>query len=281
MQESMNELRGELENMPNLAESSRVINLPIEMIDVNPYQPRKNFLDDELQSLANSIKKDGIIQPLIVSEQGPQHYVLVAGERRMRAARVCGLKTVPAIIKETSGQDLLRLALVENIQRSELDPIEEARAYAVLINEFGLTHEQCASQVGKDRTSVSNSLRLLSLPSSIQIDLIQKKMSIGHAKAILTLNTQQKMELARDLILAKGLNVRQAEQICRNMRATGTEDSDKDRDPNLDYLAENLRTHFRTKVRMLGKGNRGKIEISYFSASELERILDLVGINVT
>ena len=169
------------------------------------------------------------------------------------------------------------------IQRSDLNPIEEAEAYASLIEEFGLSQEQCAAQVGKERATVANFLRLLTLPKTLQVDVSERTLSMGHAKALLSVRDRKKMKFARDIVVERGLSVRQTEQLCKKIKDKGddavSERAGQSQDANLSYLAESLRSHLRTKVRLVGSGSRGKIEISYFSPSELERILELVGIS--
>lgn len=259
-----------------------IVDLAIHAIDANPLQPRKEFKEEELKSLAGSIKEEGIIQPIIVSRgETPHRYVLIAGERRLRAAHEAGIKSVPAIIRNVTADERLRIALIENIQRSDLNPIEEASAYLSLINDFGLTQQECAQKVGKDRATIANLLRLLFLPAIIQDDIKANRLSIGHGKSLLSLEDEGLIQRARALILKKSLNVRQTEQLCKKINKndkSSTAGTAQSENADLAYLAENLRSQLRTKVRMLGSSNRGKIEISYFSASELERILSLIGL---
>ena len=269
---------------PTKSTVAAVVQLQIAQIDTNPYQPRKVFEDEAIKSLAASIKHDGVLQPIVVARSSkPGRYTLIAGERRWRASQIVGNSVIPAIVKEASPPDLLRLALIENIQRSDLNPIEEAEAYASLIEEFGLSQEQCSAQVGKDRATVSNFLRLLTLPKSLQVDVSERTLSMGHAKALLSVRDRKKMKYARDIVVEKGLSVRQTEQLCKKIKEKIDEKTAQDAlqetvDANMAYLAETLRSHLKTKVRLVGSGSRGKIEISYFSPSELERILELVGI---
>ena len=254
-----------------------VLDIEPSKIIANPNQPRKHFEASELKSLALSIKQDGILQPLVVSIDG-DNYSLIAGERRLRAAKIAGLKTVPVIIKEGTPEELLRLALIENIQRSDLSIIEEARAYESLIKEFGLTQEACARKVGKDRSTVANALRILMLPVEVQGDLANKKLSMGHGRALLSLDNKTKILEVRDIIEKKALSVRQTEQLCKQYKDSSKSRSKENKVNNdLQYIADNLRSHLRTKVKLAGSGSRGKIEISYFSAGELERILSLIG----
>lgn len=257
--------------LPNLIETSKII--------ANPNQPRKIFDSAELRELALSIKQDGIIQPLIVSKSVDGNtYELVAGERRLRAAKLAGVEKVPVVLKEGSPEDLLRMALIENIQRSDLSIIEEAMAYDSLIKEFGLTQEACARKVGKDRSSIANAIRILSLPAPVQSKLANKKLMMGHGRALLSLGSPEKMIEVSEIVEKKELSVRQTEQLCKQYKNT-SKTSDKNsgkQNRDLMYIADNLRNHLRTKVKLNGSGSRGKIEISYFSAGELERILGLI-----
>lgn len=248
------------------------------LIDPNPHQPRKYFSENEISELAESIRVDGVVQPLVVrkSEQVGR-YILIAGERRLRASHLANLAEIPVVIRDVGQEEQLRLALIENIQRSDLNVIEEAQAYESLINEFGLTQEQCARRVGKDRATVSNTLRLLQLPSQIQTALIQGKISTGHGKVLLGLDSKSNMLKAFEVIIKKSLSVRQSEKLCKQIIDSKKPQSPPRRDADIEYLAESLREHLKTKVRLQGSGSRGKIEISYFSASELERIFSAIG----
>jgi ParB family chromosome partitioning protein len=247
-------------------------------IEPNPAQPRKLFEEKALTELATSLRQDGFLQPIVVSrlEEKPGKYMIVAGERRWRASQLAGLKQVPVIVKEGAADGLLRLALIENIQRQDLNIIEEAEAYSALIKDYGLTQEQCADRVGKDRTTVTNALRLLSLPKELQDDLLEDRLTMGHGRALLSLEDKKLILRARDSVIKKQMNVRQTEQLCKSLKRGG-DISDRPRGPknqaDLEYLADNLKSKLRTKVKILGNGVRGKIEISYFSAQELERLL--------
>lgn len=256
--------------------AQQVFLVALDKLEPGPYQPRLTFDDQQLQEMAASIKRDGVLQPIILTRKDDR-YNIVAGERRVRAARLAGLKSVPALIKDLSGADMLRVALIENVQRSDLNAIEEATAYQVLINDFGLTQEQCAKQIGKDRSSVTNALRLLALPLEIKTDLMQRRLSMGHCRALLSLPSNALMLEARQLILKKNLSVRQTELLCRSMPSKNKKNTSSVAE--LDHLAEDLRTHLQTRVRVSGSGSKGRIEISYFSAAELDRLLNLMGCN--
>lgn len=282
--------QGELDigSMTSERSVASVIKIKVEDIEANPHQPRKIFEDEALESLTNSIREDGVVQPIIVTKsQRPGKYTLVAGERRWRASRKAGLDTIPALVKEGNDDAMLRVALIENIQRADLSIIEEAEAYQSLINDFGLSQEQCAKKVGKDRTTVTNALRLLQLPKEIQDDLLEKKLTMGHGRALLSLEDKKMMLRTRDIIVKKDLNVRQTEQICKRFKTVGAEGVDKlstdsstalKADADLEYLADALRNHLRTKVKISGNASRGRIEVSFFSAAELERLTQLLGV---
>lgn len=252
----------------------------INLIDPNPKQPRKSFDEETIKGLSASISTDGILQPLIVQHESGR-YRLISGERRWRAARLAGLRQIPVIVREDSSADVLRMAIVENIQREDLNVIEEAEAYQELIRTSQMTQEDCARQVGKDRATIANALRLLRLPQLVQTDLIEGTLTPGHARCLLALEEEEKIRQARDIIIKKQLNVRQSEKLCKSFKEDKQPTALFDQDqvnPDLEYLAENLRSYFRTKVKFAGNAARGKIEISYFSPDELERILALVGI---
>ena len=264
---------------------NEVLFVHLSKIQPNPEQPRKVFIDEEIKNLAKSVSQDGVLQPLIVapSDNHEGSYILIAGERRLRASKLAGLKKVPVIVKMSSKLDIFRIALIENIQRSDLNIIEEARAYEVLINDYGLTQEQCAEKVGKDRSTVANALRILSLPKPLHEDLCEHRITMGHARALLSLGSRELIMEARAIVLKKSLNVRRTEALCKSIIRNGTVRGaiakGSDPDPDLEYIADNLRTYFRTKVKISGGTQRGKIELSYFSASELERVLGLINKN--
>lgn len=259
---------------------AEVMRLDIEQVDPNPQQPRKYFDDTALRELTESLRQDGVLQPIIVAKGEIEgRYIIIAGERRYRASKLAGLKTIPAIIKDGVTDDMLRLALIENIQRSDLNVIEEAEAYASLIKDYGLTQEQCADKVGKERSTVTNALRLLSLPRELQDDIMENRLSMGHGRALLSLDDKKLILRARDMVIKKGLSVRQTEQLCKSFKAgqiAGAKGKIKE-DADLEYVTESLRSYLHTKVKISGSGSRGKLEISYFSAAELERILKVMG----
>jgi ParB family chromosome partitioning protein len=253
--------------------------VPISLIDPNPWQPRKEFSSTELSQLAESISSEGIIQPLVVSAShlNPGRFLLVAGERRLRAAQMLGLKEVPVVERVAEAHEQLSLALVENLQRADLNPIEEALAYKNLTEVFGYSVPECAKKVGKDRSTVSNAMRLLSLPEDIKQAVSEGAISGGHARALLSLRPDQVYGVFQE-ILKRQLNVRQTEELCREL--SRSEDIPKPRktlDRDFRYIEESLHAALRTRVVIKGKPNRGKIEIHFHSLSEFERLVEVVG----
>ena len=246
----------------------------------SPLQPRKVFRPEELAELVDSIKEKGIIQPLIVRKV-QNKYELIAGERRWRASEQAGLEKLPVIVREASNRDVLELALIENLQRAELSPIEEAEAYARLMKEFSLTQEQVSQQVGKGRAVVANAVRLLTLPSQIQAWIGTGDLSVGHAKVLLGLPSAEEQLLAAERIRKDNLTVRATERLVESMRAT-TKPATKKKAAAVSNeaifadLEKRLQRHVGTRVRILGKANEGKIEIQYFTREDLDRILQLL-----
>ena len=246
----------------------------------SPLQPRKNFRPEELVELVDSIKERGIIQPLIVRLVNGK-YELIAGERRWRAAAEAGLETLPVIVREASNRDVLELALIENIQRADLSPIEEAEAYARLMKEFTLTQEQVAQQVGKGRAVVANAVRLLTLPEQIRAWIGSGDLSVGHAKVLLSLTTADEQLLAAERVRKENLTVRATERLVESMTA-GTRKATRRRaaaatgEAIFADLEKRLQQHVGTRVRIVGKASSGKIEIQYFSPEDLDRILQLL-----
>src|SRR5499425_806767 len=245
------------------AETEALIDVPIDQIEVNPHQPRKVFDFTALDELAASIKSSGVIQPIIVRRIGSS-YQLIAGERRWRAARQAGLDHIPAIVREATDAQSIELALVENLLREDLNPIEAAQAYQKLLAEFAWTQEELAQRIGKDRTSIANCLRLLRLPEEIQADLRSGRLTMGHARALLALSTVSEQLKLRDEILANDWSVRTTEDSIRAQES-------------LAALEEALQRGLMTRVRIIGNERKGKIEVSYATPDELERLADLLG----
>ncbi|MBI4654458.1 MAG: ParB/RepB/Spo0J family partition protein [Nitrospirae bacterium] len=253
--------------------------LNINTITPNEYQPRRVFRDTTLQELAQSIKEKGIIQPVIVKKWEDGSFRLIAGERRWRAAKIAGLTKIPAIIKDVSPQETIELALIENIQREDLNPIETAEAFQRLINDFNLTHETLSQKVGKDRATVTNYLRILKLPSEIKAWVAEGSLSIGHAKALLQIeSTGAQINIARRII-QKGLSVREAEVLSKKAGSpkSSLEKQSQRKDAQIASLEEKLMHSLGTKVRLIHKGKKGgKIEIEYYSLDELDRLLEIL-----
>ncbi|MBU1997918.1 MAG: ParB/RepB/Spo0J family partition protein [Candidatus Omnitrophota bacterium] len=254
-------------------QGDKIINLKISQIKPNPFQPRENFKPESLEELTQSIKEKGIIQPILARRRGDA-YELIAGERRLRAASMLNLDTVPVIIKDVSDEDSLELALIENIQRQDLNPIEEARAYQFLIDKFQLTQERISEILGKSRASVTNTIRLLKLPHEIQEEIKKERISFAHGRAILEIediNLQRK--LAQDVI-SKSLSVKELENIIKAHRPRQkARFRVQVREPYLAVLEENLQQKLATKVRIVSKRKRGHIIIEYYSQEDLERII--------
>ncbi len=250
---------------------------PIEKIKPNQAQPRKIFDNDDLLDLANSIRQIGIIQPIVVKKVvDDDFYIIVAGERRWRAAQLAGLHEVPIVIKDCNEKEMLEMSIVENIQREDLNIVEEAEAYQALQSKYSLSHEEISKRVGKDRSTVTNTLRILKLPAEIQKDLIDNKLAMGHARALLSLDNKKDQLNVRNTVISKGLNVRQTEQLIRKIKNPAPV-KNQEENPNLCYLTDNLQKHFGTKVAISAKkDNKGKIEIAFASFEDLERILELM-----
>lgn len=251
-----------------------VVYLDIDRIFPGEQQPRKTFRDEPLKELAASIKEKGILQPVIVSRVGDGSFRLVTGERRWRAASLAGLKKIPALIKNVASRDSLEIALIENIQREDLNPIEAAEAFSRLIIEFNLTQEELSDRVGKERATIANYLRLLKLPEEVKTFIYAGSLTMGHAKAILSLDGKSHQIEAARKIVKKGLSVREAELLAKKLSSPSK--STPSKDPQISSLEEKLIRSLGTKVRIVNKGKRGKIEIQYYSLEELERLLDIL-----
>lgn len=253
-----------------------VIKIDVEKIVPNEYQPRKIFKDEALQELSASIREKGVLQPVLVSRVGDGTFRLIAGERRWRAAHLAGLRKIPALVKEVSSQDSIEMALIENIQREELNPIETAEALNRLSRDFNLTQEALSQRVGKDRATVANYLRILKLTDEIKALVNDGSLSMGHAKALLAVEVKQKqIEAAREII-KHGLSVREAEALCKKLSGPAQPKAKKKKDklPEVSDLETRLSQALGTKVRIFHKDKRGKIEIEYYSLDELDRILE-------
>lgn len=248
----------------------------IEEISPNPYQPRQHVRDKALEELVNSIRERGVLQPLLV-RKAEQGYEIIAGERRWRAAQMAGLQRVPVIIKESAAPEAVELALIENIQRKDLNPIEEAEAYSRLQQEFQLNQEDVARKIGKDRSTVANMLRLLKLPERIRTDLLEGVLSMGHARTLLTLSNKSLQLEARNMAVKRGLSVRETEKLVQSLlKGRKKRQAPPQQDSHLRSISDQLIRHFGTRVKITRRGKRGKIEIEFYSDDDLQRILDLL-----
>ncbi len=248
--------------------------LPIHKVEPNPNQPRRDFDEEELQALADSIALHGIIQPLTVRETTNGYYQIIAGERRWRAARIAGLSEVPVVVIEADDRKTMELALIENLQRQDLNPVEEALGYQTLMDEYGLTQEEAAGRVGKSRPAVANSLRLLNLCPQVLDKVRNGELSAGHARAVLTLKSEKQQQQAAQKIIALGLSVRQAELLCKNMTR------EKGEMPfiplKVDYIGEcekSLSKHLGRGVKIINGKRKGKFELEFYGAEDLENLL--------
>lgn len=247
----------------------------LEQIRPNQFQPRKNFDEQATAELAASIKEKGLLQPLLVRRR-EKGYELIAGERRWRAAQLAGLSEVPVVVREVNDSELLEMALVENIQREDLNPLEEALVYQQLIEELNFTQEDLSRRVGKDRSTIANALRLLKLPRDAWDSLVSGELSRGHARAILGLEGKQQQKGALRKVLRAGLSVRETERLVKRLKSKKTKQAEVEADPQLEFLTEQLKRLLKTMVRIKDRGGKGKVEIEYYSWDDLERILDLI-----
>ncbi len=252
------------------------VTLGIDEIRPNTFQPRKDFDEEAINELAASIQEKGIIQPIVV-RKNMNAYEIIAGERRWRAAQRVGLTKIPVIIKDVSDREVLELALVENLQREDLNPIEEATAYGQLIEDFGLTHEEISKRIGKERSTITNQLRLLKLPEEVREALIKGEITAGHARALLGLESPNKMKEVLEAIRKEKLSVRKTEKLVQKLLADKqTAIKSHDIDPYIKHLTEELKKALGTQVKIIDKGGEGRIEIEYYSKDELERLIEIL-----
>jgi ParB family chromosome partitioning protein len=249
--------------------------LPVDIIQRGKYQPRVDMHQDSLQDLADSIGEQGVVQPIVVRGIGSGRYEIIAGERRWRAAQLAGLHEIPAVVREVDDRGAIAIALIENIQRENLNPIEEARALKRLVDEFGVTHEEAAHAVGRSRAAVSNLLRLLDLEETVKEMVERRELEMGHARALLALSGVQQIEAARQVV-SRGLTVRATEGLVKSMqRPVATRPAAAKKDPNILQLESSLTDRLGASVRLRpGRGGKGKLEISYNSLDELDGILE-------
>ncbi len=253
--------------------------IEVKNIEVNPFQPRSDFNQESLQELAESIKVQGIIQPITVRQLNKNQFQLISGERRLQASRIAGLERVPAFVRTADDQQMLEMALIENIQRENLNAIEIALSYQRLMSECNLKQEELGDRVGKNRTTVTNYLRLLKLPPDIQIALRDGKLSMGHARALISIEDVSKQLTVFKKIISEDLSVRKVEELVRGISSEKKEKENKNAaiNPEITKLQEKLSSHFGTKIRInANKDNKGEIKIPFTSTDELNRILDII-----
>ncbi|HUE86820.1 MAG TPA: ParB/RepB/Spo0J family partition protein [Vicinamibacterales bacterium] len=264
-----------------LARPRASLEIDIDLLEPNDYQPRGDMEDERLENLVQSIKTNGIIQPIVARELDHGRFQIIAGERRWRAAQRAGLQTVPVVVKDVGGHEKrrrLEMALIENIQREDLNPIEEAQAYQTLVNEFGMKHDDIAAQVGRDRSSVANTVRLLRLPDEVRAEVAAGRLSMGHARAIVSLSEgADQRRVARD-VLTRNLSVRETEAIVKKMAAPGIsgerESQARKKDVHTRAAEEQLRLSLGTPVQIKRRGKGGVVEISFTNEDELQRIYE-------
>ena len=281
-EETEKKAKAEAKSAEEMDEKGRILMLKLDLVQPNKEQPRKTFDEEKINELAESIKNYGVLQPLLV-QKNDSFYEIIAGERRWRAAKAAGLKEVPAVLKEYSKQEAMEISLIENVQRADLNPIEEALGYRQLIDEFGLTQEEIAVRVAKSRTAITNTMRLLKLDEQIQNMLVQGVITSGHARALLSLeDTQMQLKAAKE-ILDKKLSVRETERLVKRLQkeASGEKKEEKKKDETLALIYQDLEDRMKSvignKVSIHNKDkNKGRIEIEYYSEAELERIVEMI-----
>lgn len=267
--------------IPSLSvnEDDKVIEIDLTQLRANPYQPRKTFDEESIKDLAESIKQHGVIQPIIVRSV-IKGYEIIAGERRFRASQYCGNTTIPAVVRSFSDQQVMEIALIENLQREDLNAIEIAIAYQSLIDKFKLTQEELSMKVGKSRSHIANFVRLLSLPEEIKDNVSRGTISMGHARALVGIKDAAIQKEFAEQIVANGWSVRQLEDAIQRLDAVQPEQKTKQktqkRDPYIEHLEESLRERFKTTVKIKQQKDKGKIELQYYSKQDLERLLELL-----
>ncbi|KTD84229.1 ParB/RepB/Spo0J family partition protein [Paenibacillus etheri] len=267
--------------IPSLSinEDDKVVEIPLAQLRANPYQPRKDFNEEAIQELAESIRQHGVIQPIIVRSV-LKGYEIIAGERRFRASQYCGKATIPAVVRNLSDQQVMEIALIENLQRENLNAMEIAVAYQGLMDQFSLTQEELSLKVGKSRSHIANFLRLLSLPEEVKEYVSRGTMSMGHARAIVALKDPEVIKQLAQQCVEQQWSVRELEETVKNLDrkpANGVKVKAVKRDPYIDNVEEVLRERFKTTVKIKQGKEKGKIELNYYSAQDLERLLELLG----
>jgi len=257
----------------------RAIEISVDRLSPNPFQPRRSFTEEGLEQLAESIRHHGVLQPIVVRPSG-DGYQLIAGERRWRAAQIAGLQRIPAVVRELDDPSMVQVALIENLQREDLNPIEEASAYRRLMDEFNMTQEQLSSTIGRSRPAIANAVRLLNLPTEIQRAVEERKLSEGHARCLLAISDQEDQLKVAAQIIANGLNVRQAEELVRGTTRDVSRETIRKRtsedDPDAVRLTQRLGERLGTRVKLSGSVRKGKLEIEYYSTEDLDRILEII-----
>lgn len=259
-------------------EEEVVRDIPLQQVRPNPYQPRKYFSNEAIQELTDSVKEHGVLQPIIV-RKSIKGFEIVVGERRFRAAKEAGLETIPAVVRRLNDQQMMELALLENLQREDLTPIEEANAYQKLMDELKLTQEQLAKRLAKSRPHISNHIRLLTLPTYVQELISEGELSMGHGRTLLSLKDKSKLQAVISRIQKESLNVRQLEQLIQQMNQNVPRETKKEkREQNIFFVEQEnvLRERFGTAVKIKENNNKGKIEIEFFNEQDLQRILDVL-----
>lgn len=263
----------------SIKEDDKIVEVPLAQLRANPYQPRKTFDEEAIKELAESIREHGVIQPIVV-RQALRGYEIIAGERRFRASQLLGNPTIPAVIRTYNDQQVMEIALIENVQREDLNAIEVAIAYQAIMNQFTLTQEELSLKVGKSRSHIANFLRLLTLPEEIKDHVSRGTLSMGHARALVGVKEDAKRRELAKLTLANEWSVRELEEAVQNADVKATSKAAKTkakkRDPYIEQIEETLREMFKTTVKIKSNKDKGKIELSYFGKSDLERLLELL-----
>ncbi|MBP1153261.1 MULTISPECIES: ParB/RepB/Spo0J family partition protein [unclassified Paenibacillus] len=262
----------------SINEDDKVVEIPLAQLRPNPYQPRKNFNEESIQELAASIKEHGVIQPIIVRSV-LKGFEIIAGERRFRATQVSGLATIPAVVKKFTDRQVMEIALIENVQREDLNAMEISVAYQALIDQFGMTQEELSVKVGKSRSHIANFLRLLQLPEEVKQYVSRGTLSMGHAKAIAGVKDKKIVKALADTAIKEQWSVRQLEEEVKKLEENTDKKSKqkaKRKDPYINQLEESLRETYRTTVKIKHSNNKGKIEILYYSKDDLDRLLEML-----